>query len=238
MNRRESLVTLAGSALGGVGATAGCASVAQSEDSRMVIDDGVTDITPVYVMTYTDGQPTVFVRANYYFFDAKKQVQLRVGGSIKVNGNLLKHDPQTLTSYIGNISMPSELLTFEFTRATGQVSRHSFALPKLEVVAYPTQYSGDGPVRVAVSPGAVRKGVMEDSYNMTIFGPTGESRFVGESEGQSQLRFRSVQMSALPTGSYRARVYRQQRTALKDISDYKTGWAVASHGHNFMIEVV
>lgn len=238
MNRRESLMTLAGSAVGGLGAASGCASAVHADDSRMVIDDGVTDITPVYVMTYTDGQPSVFVRADYYFFDAKKQVQLRKEGFIKVNGILLERDAKELISYIGNIPMPSELLTFEFTRATGQVSRHSFALPHLEVLAYPRQYAGDGPIRIAVSPGAVRKGVMEDKFSMTIYGPTGESRFIGENGGQSQLSFRSIQMSALPPGSYRARIFRQQRTALKDISDYKTGWAVASHGHNFMIEVV
>ena len=238
MNRRESLMTLASSALGGLGGASGCAAIAQVEDSRMVIDDGVTAITPVYAMTHTDGQPSVLVRADYYFFDAKKQVQLRKNGSIKVNGILLERDSKELISYIGNIPVPSELMIFEFTRAAGQVARHSFALPQLEVSEYPRQYAGDGPVPVAVKPGLVRKGVMEDKFNMTIYGPIGESRFVGESEGQSQLSFRPIQMSTLPPGSYRARIFRQQRTALKDISDYQTGWAVASHGHNFVIEVV
>jgi hypothetical protein len=236
MNRRESLVAL-GSAVGGLGAVSlsGCA-VAQPADARMIVDDGVTAITPVYVMTYTNGRPTVFVRADYYFMDAKKQVQLRSDGSIKVNGIQLQRDPNELISYIGDIPV-AELLTFEFTRTTGQVMRHSFALPELDIRELPKQYAGIDPIHAVVSAGPARKGVREDKFAMTIFGRKGETRFKGELKNKSELTFRSVQYSASPPGSYRADIYRQQRTALQDISDQKSGWAVASRGHNFVIEV-
>lgn len=233
MNRRESLMALAGSAVSGLGAASasGCAA-AQRLDSRMVIDDGVTDITPVYVMTYTDGQATAFVRADYYSFDAKKQFQLRTDGSIKVNGVALERDSKELVSYIGNIPV-TESFTFEFTRQAGRVIKHSFALPQLEIVALPRDFSRLVPVLVAVKSGPAPVGVMEDKYNMTVFGRFGESRLSGQLTGVSELTFESTQYSASPPGRYRADIYRQQRTALKDISDNKTGWAVASHGHNF-----
>lgn len=238
MNRRKSLTILAGTAVAGVGAasTSGCA-VGQPADSRMVIDDGVTAITPVYVMTYTDGQPTAFVRANYYFFDAKKQVQLRADGSIKVNGVLLARDPKELASYIGNIPV-SESFTFEFTRQAGRVIKHTFAMPQLEIVTLPRNFSRSVPIRVALKSGPAPVGVMEDKYRMSISGRFGESRFSGQLTGGSELIFESIQYSASPPGSYRADIYRQQRTALKDISDNKTGWAVLSHGHNFLINEV
>ena len=234
MNRRETLMTMIGGL--GVVSASGCA-VAQLADARMVVDDGVSEITPVYVMTYTEGHSTVFVRADFYFFNDKKQVKLRDDGAIKVNGILLGKDPKELISYIADVPA-AEVLTFEFVRSAGNVQRHSFTLPELHIVELPQQYAGVDPVRVPLLPGEVRNGVTEDSYLMTIYGRKGETRLKGERTSQSEISFRSVQYSASPPGSYRARIFRQQRTPLKNISDSKTGWAVATRGYNFMIEVV
>lgn len=232
MNRRESLMTLA--MLGGGGMT-GCA-VTQPAAPRMVIDDGATEITPAYVVTYTDGQPTAFVRADFYFFDAKKEVQLRADGGIKVNGIQLDRDPKELVSYIGNIPF-SETFTFELTRKAGLVIKHSLSLPQLEILTLPRQYLGREPIRAIIRSAPTPKGVMEDSYSMAVSGRFGESRLKGKLAGTSDLTFEAVQHSASPPGRYLADIYRQQRTALKDISSSKTGWAVLSHGKNFLIDV-
>ena len=232
MNRRESLMTLA--VLGGGGMT-GCA-VSQSTDPRMAIDDGMAEITPVYIVTYTEGQPTAFVRADFLLFDANKEVQLRADGVIKVNGIQLGRDPKELVSYIGNIRV-SETFTFELTRQTGRVTQHSFSLPQLEIVNLPRQYLGREPIRAVVRSAPIPKGVMEDKYRMTVFGRFGESRLLGKLTGGSELIFEAGQHSASPPGRYRADIYRQQRTALKDISNSKTGWAVLSHIQEFLIDV-
>lgn len=221
--------------LGGISAN-GCA-IAQPADARIVVDDGDGEITPVYVMTYTEGRPTVFVRADFYIFNDKKQVKLRDDGAIKVNGISLEKDHKELISYIAEIPA-AEVLTFELMRSTGNVQHHSFALPDLHIVELPQQYAGVDPVRVHLLPGQMGNGVMEDIYLMTIYGRKGETRLKGERTSPSEVSFRSVQYSASPPGNYRARLFRQQRTPLKNISDSKTGWAVATRGFNFMIEVV
>ena len=235
ISRRKSLVILAGT-------LSGCTTMTANTQvqSNMVVDDGVSEITPVYVMTHTEGQSSTFLRANFYFYDAKKQVELRSGGSIKVNGIELQHDPKTLASYIGSIPLPHGLLTFEFTRSPGHTIKHSFALPELEVMEFPKYYRVGDVLSVSVAHRPARPGVARDVYGLDLRSAGGIYEFVNEPAEATRIGFRPILKNVgFPAGSALANVVRQQRTPLKDLSsELRTGWAVASRARDFTIEVV
>jgi hypothetical protein len=236
INRRKSLLLLAG---GLSGCTAMTTTNSQAQ-SRMVVDDGVSEITPVYVMTHNESQSSTFVRADYYFYDAKKDVELRPGASIKVNGIELQRDPKESVSYIGNIPMPHGLLTFEFARMPGRVIKHSFVLPELDIVEMPKIYRVGEMLAVAVNHRSPRSGVAKDTYGLDLRGHNGLYEFASEPAGLSRMVFRPILKNVgFPSGLFNAHLYRQQRTPLKDLSsDLQTGWAVASRSRDFKIEVV
>lgn len=234
VNRRDSLLLLASG-------LSGCAPMTANTQaqSRMVVDDGTSKITPVYVMTYLEGQPATFVRADYYYIDAKKQVQLRPEGSIKVNGIPLQRDPKELISYIAYTPLAPDLLTFEFTRSTGQVIKHSFALPELDIVELPKRYRAGEPLPMAINHRPPRAGVMRDSYSLSIYASSGRYPLDSKAASANQVVFEAIHgQIRLPTESAQAHIFRQQRTPLKDISDaLQTGWAVASRSRDFTIEI-
>ncbi len=235
INRRESLLLLAG---GLSGCTAMTTTNSQAQ-SKMVVDDGTSEITPVYVMTHNESRSSTFVRADFYFYDAKKDVELRPGASIKVNGIELQRDPKELVSYIGNIPVPHGLLTFEFTRNPSKIIKHSFALPELEVVEVPKLYRVGEKLTIAIKRRPPRAGVASDTYNLDLRG-NGRYTFAEESSDGSRIVFRPILKNVgFPSGPATAYIYRQQRTPLRDLSsDLQTGWAVASRSRDFTIEVV
>jgi hypothetical protein len=221
----------------------GCAAMTTTNiqgQSRMVVDDGISEITPVYVITHNESQSSTFVRADFYFYDAKKEVELQPGASIKVNGIELQHDPKTLASYIGNIPMPHGLLTFEFMRTPGKVIKHSFALPELDIAEFPNFYRVGEQLAIVVNPRASRPGVEKDIYGVDIQGNQGLYGFVSEPAGSLRMIFRPILKNVgFPSGLHEAHIFRQQRTPLKNLSnDLQTGWAVASRSRDFTIEVV
>jgi len=234
INRRKSLLLLAG---GLSGCTAMTTTSTQAQ-SKMVVDDGTSEITPVYVMTHNESQSSTFVRADFYFYDAKKDVELRPGASIKVNGIELQRDPKELASYIGTIPMPHGLLTFEFTRTPGKAIKHSFALPELEIVEAPKLYRVGEKLTITVNHRSPRAGVASDTYNVDIRG-NGRYTFATESSDGSRIVFRPILKNVgFPSGPATAYIYRQQRTPLRDLSsDLQTGWAVASRSRDFAIEI-
>jgi len=160
INRRNTLLFLAS---GLYGCTAMVTNNSQAQ-AKLVVDDGVSEITPVYVMAHNENQSSVSVRANYYFFDAKERVELLPGAAIKVNGIELQRDPKALVSYIGNIPMPHDLLTFEFTRTPEKLIKHSFALPEFDIVEFPSIYHVGEKLTVAVNHRSPRPGVAKDIY--------------------------------------------------------------------------
>jgi hypothetical protein len=211
------------------------------EQSRLVVDDGISEITPVYVMTRNESKSSTFVRADYYFYDAKKEVELSTGASIKVNGIALQPDPKDKVSYIGNIPIPHGLLTFEFERTPGQIIKHSLAMPELDIVEFPKTYRVGENLTIAVNHRPPRPGVARDSYGLDILAGEGRGRydFAIEEAGSPRMAFKPILNIGFPSGFYPAHLFRQQRTPLKDISsDLKTGWAVASMSRDFTIEVI
>ena len=234
INRRNTLLSLASG-------LCGCTTMIENIQAqpKMVVDDGVSEITPVYVMTHNESQSSTFVRANYYFYDAKERVELRPGAFIKVNGIALQRDPKALVSYIGDIPMPHDLLTFEFTRTPKKVIKHSFALPELDIVEFPSRYRVGDRLTVAVNNRSPRPGVAKDIYALDIRGDHGGYDFVSEPAGPPSMTFRPlIRNLKFPSGFYKAHFFRQQRTPLKDLSsDLRTGWAVASSSKDFKIQV-
>ena len=234
LNRRKSLLFLAG----GLSGCTAMTTTNSNAHSKMIMDDGTSEITPVYVMTHNESQSSTFVRADYYFYDAKKDVELRPGASIRVNGIELQRDPKELASYIGNIPMPHGLLTFEFARTPGQVIQHSFALPELEIVELPTVYRAGEMLTVLVNPQPPRAGVSNDRYGLYFHSSSGRFPFANHVAGDARIIFKPVLNVGLTPESSKARIYRQQRTPLKDISNaLQTGWAVASRSRDFKIEI-
>lgn len=77
IDRRRSLVLLAGGLSGCTVRT----TTSIHAQSRVVVDDGRSEITPVYVTTHNERQFSTFVRANFYFHDDQKQVKLHAGAS-------------------------------------------------------------------------------------------------------------------------------------------------------------
>ena len=214
----------------------GCAVRAQAPDT-MVMDDGSMPLTPAYLVTYTQGKPTAFVRADFFTSGLAVEVALDVGGFVKVNGVTLRRDPKETISYIGDIP-PARSFTFECQRSPSLVTRHTFDLPPLEIVSKDPYYVPEGVFRVNVGPrDATPRGVIEDNTNMTIRGPRGETRFTSRDSPEVVDRtFVLRQISDLPAGnSYPARIYRQQRVSLKDMSDSPSGWGILSHGIEFML---
>jgi hypothetical protein len=235
INRRNTLLLLA-SGLGG------CTFTMEKNiraRSRLVMDDGISEITPVYVMTYTEGQPNTLVRADYYFYDAKKEVELRPGASIKVNGIELQRDPKEVVSYIGDIPMPHDRLTFEFERMPGTVIKHSFVLPNLDVVEFPKTYRTGKTFTAVVNYRPPPADVARDSYGLSFEGEFGRFPFVVQIAGPARLIFKPILNLGLRPESVKAHIYRQQRTPLRNLSsDLQTGWAVASRSRDFTVEVV
>jgi hypothetical protein len=203
-----------------------------------VIDDGISEITPIYTMTHTYGQDFTFVRADFSYLTAKKTVKLQATGAISVNGVELKSEPGqsgTIT-YVGNIPLTEGKLTFKLVRSPTQMMEHSFELPILDVVAYPKSYRPHEPVRVPVR--YVPSEVGTTVFNMVIH--TSQRDFYFKSQiGSDYVEFLPIINVPLPAGTFEARIYRQQKTLLRDVSDAnKTGWAGASNGRNFMIDVL
>lgn len=237
INRRKSLLLLAS---GLVGCTA-MNPVASQSQSRMVVDDGVSDIMPVYVMTYTEGQSHTFVRANFYFPIAKQQVELAAGASIRVNGIDLRRDPKAVTSYIGSIPMLSDLLNFDFARSPEHVIKHSFALPELDIVKFPSTYSVGNKCVVDVTHRVPPPEVISDTYGLEFEDKDkGPYPMIVDQIEASRVVFRPIaQALGYPQGPVNVYLYRQQRTSLKGVSkDVQSGWAVASKTREFRVTVV
>jgi len=235
INRRKSLLLLAG----GLSGCTAMTTMSTQAQSKMVVDDGTSEITPVYVMTHNEGEFSTFVRADFYFYDDKKEVELRPDASIKVNGIELQRDPKELVSYIGRIPMPHGLLTFEFTRAPGKVIKHSFALPELDIVELPKTYRVGETLTVGVNHRSSRAGVMRDTYGLHLQSSSGRFPFTNGVADQARIVFKPILDVGFASGPSTARIYRQQRTPLRDLSsELQTGWAVASRSRDFTIEVV
>jgi len=236
LDRREGLVLMAAS-------LSACTTMNANPntDSRMQIDDGISELTPVYVMTYLQGQPAAFVRADFFYQQVKKEIEIQPGGSIKVNGVALQRDPKERVSYIGYIPLPFDLLTFEFTRASGQVFTHSFALPELNILEYPKTYRAPDALIIPVRHRAPRVGVTRDVYGLTMNDPRGEVYpFAISQVHDEKVEFDPIlKKLGLSHGEASLHMVRQQRTVLKNISNaFQTGWAVASTSHDFKVEVV
>lgn len=217
---------------------AACAAPRQRPPG-VALDDGTSELTPAYVVTHTSGRPTMFVRANYFFWDQNRDVELLPEARITVNGHPLSRDPNSSTSMIADVPARPEI-EYELVRRVGQEPvQHLLELPYLQIDHMSLPYREGGLFRMSMRAGPkTGPGVIEDSVNMTIFGPRGETRLSrAESSTWPDLTMVPNQRSSLPPGDYNARIYRQQRVSLNRISKSRTGWAVISHGFEFVLPV-
>ncbi|SFP82649.1 hypothetical protein SAMN05443579_1162 [Variovorax sp. PDC80] len=235
INRRESFLFLAG--LGGYAATTTTDTWAQS---RVVVDDSTSEITPVYVATHNEAHSSVFVRADFYFHDIGKDVELLPGASINVNGIELQRDPKEPVSYIGNVPMLNGPLTFEFARTPGRVVKHSIVLPELEIVELPRSYRKGGTLTVRAEPRPPRAEVSRDVYRMAIHAGSIYYPFDRKLTTERGIVFDPIHKKIeIPVGYAKADIFRQQRTPLKNLSsELQSGWVVASRSRDFEIEVI
>lgn len=209
-----------------------------SNAQSWVIDDTETEIMPVYVMTHTDGQDFTFVRADFWFPQTKKSVKLSSVGVITVNGIELKgeRDSMGTYSYVGNIPVTEGILTFKLIRNPNKTMEHSFKLPTLDILDYPKSYTPHETIKVPLKYAV--PAVDTTVFNMRIQTPQNVLNLNSKIRSD-YLEFSPIIKVPLPVGTFDARIYKQERTPLKDISDAsKIGWGVASKGHNFKIEIL
>lgn len=236
-DRRTTLAALVASVVA-LPLLAACAAPRQ-RSSAQALDDASSELTPAYVVTHTSGRPTMFVRANYFSWDRKQDVELRPDARLTVNGQALTEDPKAVLSYIADVpARPT--IEYVLVRRPGQAAlSHTLELPYLQIDSMPRVYREGGEFPVALRPGPrPGPGVIEDHVNMTIKGPQGETRLERvEGSDWSKVTLVPFQRSTLPPGDYHARIYRQQRVSLNRMSSSRTGWAVISHGFEFVLAV-
>ena len=236
MNRRQGLLKMVGG-VAGLAGLGGCAVGTSNTDARVVMDDGVSDLTSAYSISHTLGESTVFARASFYYWNARQEVRLRDDGSVNVGGMQLERDPKALISYIGRPPYMKQPYTVIVTRMPGRVVSYRFDLPRLQVSTLPTRYSGDGALSVNVSLGEPADGLVRDRFGMAISAPTGEFRLAQSGVSSAQLSLDPIQRVPLPVGTYRAVISRVQRISLSKISAEKTGWCALATSQEFLIDI-
>jgi hypothetical protein len=210
----------------------------KSNAESWVIDDGISQITPIYTMTHTYDTDFTFVRADFWFWEAKKSVKLQATSAISVNGVELKGEPglRGTITYVGKVPITEGKLTFKLIRSPNQTMEHSFELPALDILEYPKSYRPHEPVRVPAK--YMASSVGTTSFGMVIHTPQRDFDLKGHI-GNDYIEFRPIIKVPLPVGTFEAKIYRQQQTPLRDVLDAtKTGWAVASNGRNFKMEIL
>lgn len=236
MNRRLALGAVASNA----SALAACGTGTRTQGSgNVVLDDGVMPLTPGYLVTYTQGQSTAFVRADFYHVAQRKEVELRPNAAIRVNGVKLELDPKEEMSYVGRPPAANQY-TFEFVRSPNQIQRHTFELPELNVVSMDSDYDGIGLFRAKLRRSQLpARGVVSDGVSMAIRGPKGEARLnLHPTATQTELVFKMLEPSELPTGgAFEALIYRVQRISLAEVSDSKSGWVSLSNTYPFLLRI-
>ncbi len=229
MRRREICVYLGAIFAGGIGV------MEKANAEAWVIEDGLSEMTPVYIMTHKHGEDFAFVRANFWYWEAKKSVKLITPGAISVNGVDLNAEitPGGI-SYVGNVPLFDGKFAFKLARLNHQSIEHIFELPSLDI-EIPKSYRPPEPVKVPIRYGS--PAVVDDAFVMNIKFPEREFSLKGQI-GIDEIDFFPIIKVPLPAGRFEANVFRQRRIPLKDISNAtKTGWAVASNSRNFTIEV-
>lgn len=238
IDRRVAFGSLAGIAISALPVLAACGGPHARTDSEG-LDDGSSELTAAYVATRTAGRSTMFVRANYFSGDRQQDIRLQPGAIVSANGVALKEDPEARSSYIADV--PAQLtIEYKLIRRVGASPLvHSLELPYLQVESMPDKYKEGGEFRVALRPGPPpNSGVIEDHVSMVIRGPRGETRLRRADESRfPDITLVPWQQSALPPGNYSARIFRQQRYSLSRISNSRSGWAVVSHGLEFVLNV-
>ncbi|MFZ6680948.1 hypothetical protein [Undibacterium sp. Tian12W] len=212
--------------------------MSNSNAQSWVIDDAETEIMPIYTMTHTDGQEFTFVRAGFWFHETKKSVKLSSVGVITVNGIELKGEQGSTGtySYVGNIPVTEGILTFKLVRNPNKTMEHSFKLPTLDILDYPKSYTPYETIKVLLKYAV--PAVDTTTFNMYIRTPQ-RTLDLNSKIRSDYLEFSPIIKVPLPTGTFEAKIYKQERTPLKDISDAsKIGWGVASNGRNFKIEIL
>lgn len=213
-------------------------AMASDQAGTWVVDDGATDITPVYIMTHTEGESFTFVRATFSYWQAKKYVELEPSGSIAVNGQLLigiSEKPGEY-SYTGKVAVsPSGIYRFDFVRTVEKKFSHTFELPSLKLVEYPVKINRNAVIQARLATGATVGN--DESLSLQILVPQNRFGMPGTVVGD-MVTFENIRRTLLPIGKFDAKIISQIRTPLRNISDaFTTGWAVASHSKKFMVDI-
>lgn len=214
------------------------AAMASDQPKTWAVDDGMTDITPSYTMTHTEGESFTFVRATFFYWQAKQYVELNSAGSITVNGELLTgiSEKPGAYSYTGKVVVsPSGTYRFDLARTAEKKLSHTFALPSLKLVEYPLKINRNAAIQARLAAGATLG--PDENLTLQILVPQNEFGMPGTAIGDL-VTFKNIKGIMLPTGKFNSEIYSQVKTPLRNISDaFSTGWATASYSKKFMVEI-
>jgi hypothetical protein len=236
-----------------MGSLLGCTNMTTAASAdNWIVDDGAMELTPEYTVQHVQGQPYSDVYAAFTFNPQKKQVRLREGDTITVNGYVLLGTPNVQGFfYKARLPLAEGAFTFTLTRSPGRRMTHSFELPTLGIREAPKGYHPYETLRVPVQyvePPAY----VGDTYSLPING--GVLRFTLDSKRWKKdnryqfdrlpdiqdgaIVFRHITERAPPPGTYPAEIYRQHRIVLSEMSGAsRTGWATLTNTMPFTIEV-
>jgi hypothetical protein len=240
------LVALTTSLLGCVNMTTAATA------NNWIMDDGVMELTPEYTVQHIQGKDYSDVYAAFNFIPQKKLVRLREGDAITVNGQAFEGIADSRGYYYRTrIPVTEGTFTLTLARASNKTMMHSFELPVLGIKEVPKVYRPYEkllvPVQYVEPPFYVK-----DSYSLPISGPS--LRFTLDSitwkkDNQYQIDrlpdiqdgrivFRHITERAPPPGMYSAKIFRQHRIVLSEMSNAsRTGWITLSNSLPFTIEV-
>lgn len=223
-----------------------------ADASNWIMDDGLVELTPEYTIQHIQGQPHSDVYAAFTSIAQKKLVRLRTGDSITVNGHAFQGLENVRGYYYqARIPVTAGTFTLTLTRASHPTMSHSFELPPLGILELPKFYRPYDTLRVPVQYVEPPRYV-EDSYSLSINGPL--LRFDLDSKTRKKdnryqfdrlpdiqdgaIVFRHIIERAPQPGVYPAKIFRQHRIVLSELSGAsRTGWVTLSNSQPFTIEV-
>ena len=213
-------------------------AMSSTRPTTWALDDGATDITPSYTITHTEGESFTFVRATFFYWQAKKFVELNPSGSIAVNGELLTgiSERSDAYSYTRKVAVsPNGAYHFDLVRTAEKKFSHTFSLPLLKLVEYPLKINRNAMIKARLAAGATLSS--GETLHLQILIPQNEFGMPG-TVVDNLVTFENIKGIMLPTGKFNAEIYSQVKTPLRDISDaFATGWATASYSKKFTMEI-
>lgn len=221
--------------------------------NNWILDDGVMELMPEYTIQHIHGNAYSDVYAAFTFIPDKKLVRLRPSDSVTVNGHAFQ-GLQNAQGFYYQARIPTTVgsFTLAVSRAGRPAMSHTFQMPELGFNEVPKVYTPYEILRVPVNYVVPPDYVGSDRYDFSIFGSLLRFDLVSTTRKKDNkyvidrlpdiqdgaIVFRHIIEKVPKAGVYKAKIFRQQRFVLNDMSSAsRTGWANLSHSMDFMIEV-